>query len=782
MQPNNPKSNPFRRDRTQLNPISDTNNSTGTVGTQCADKLTESKFFPQDNDGLVAVQSDLVADRPCPAVLPRNSSNPIVPQRKSSMFSCSHSSMYLEGNAISPNIDSNSNNKKFTLPSNSSSEDINSLMLSEDNSNAIPGSKVNSSSHDETVVETPNSNFKIYAPKAPPRTVSEYIRIENNRIDRRRNALNNYDKVQDPKKVGRQVTYETTMAMLSTADFLSKRIEKSIFNKTNEPLLSQQESLILKDHYPHLMILITIISYIKFVDNVELSGVNIINFLCGQKSLKYWASEEKLPLEIAVLIDKGIIEKHNSNSGRNKYRINERIGKLLHEVFKDKLGVLLTEEQAVDYISRLYLHVLPEHLSKLKKGFTKGEEWMKGVTVSVITNFLRINLCESVARKVAESVKVSNIDNSQEAIKAAKSIEASKLYNHQEFNKLFAHKSFRDDLTQIQVADVNNYLTLFASYIGISISQIPLYLEMYPITLSYKQELVNLATSDYNHKKEAACAREKSEFVPVKSSNLESLEQLRSCLNPRVRGDGIVTLVKYGVIISMPGVLIFGVKGCGRQYNQRNVHLGENIHAIGLDKPHQTIDIKRTNQAIYIYYKLLYKNIIEKACTEGKIDHLILNGVGDGAFANNDEERKINAIARIDALFECKKFIMQKDMKITLPDFANNFGKLDADEFKVKLKLLDGLDYKILSGKEDGDIQGQALANRVTGSQYIGLVNASDANQYGCWFMTKEGDHTVEERIWNQLFFGLHFDAIMKRCEDNTALLQKFIKQVELKK
>lgn len=197
----------------------------------------------------------------------------------------------------------------------------------------------------------------------------------------------------------------------------------------------------------------------------------------------------------------------------------------------------------------------------------------------------------------------------------------------------------------------------------------------------------------------------------------------------------------------MPGVLIFGSNGCKENYDINNVHFGENIHAIGLQNPAIGVLVSK-------YYKMLYTHIIKNAVKEGKIDHLILNGIGDGHFANDETERANNALARLNAIIECKDLIIQRKMKITLTDYANNFQKI-SEGLQTKIVSLSGIDFEILSGT-DGDLQGQALANRVIGSEYVGLVNASDSYQYGCYFITMEGDHTVEERIWNQMFFGLH--------------------------
>jgi len=513
-------------------------------------------------------------------------------------------------------------------------------------------------------------------------------------------------------------------------------------NNMNERFAQAHADQKLGNYYPQLKTIIAVLCNVKVSTDIE-----ILNFLMGKKSLEDCGySESPLAnqqiksssacirphLRSLRCKDTGLLEMRVNFWGEKEHFIKKEIADCLNEVLNGGyFGILRDKEGSADKLHELYLKTYPQsgvHGLDFKSLREKGTLDSSNL---IDSNDLSLeHMMNNFAQNVSNDVSTT--------------IDAGSKYDHQKFNQQLG--SDVRGLMKLDEAKLSDYFTQFAAYLGVTAEQVPAYLKAHPITVVYDQELTNIATADNK-------ARDGKHYPAPTLTHLRQLCALHGDANYQ----GECRLIKHGAITSMPGVFVFGANGYGEP-DRENVPVtrhGENIHAIGLKEPHETTSISD-------YYKCLYINVIRKACNEGKIDCLILNGVGDGHFANNDTEKVLNAKARLYALIECKDMIGACDMKIILTDYAKNFKKISPTEFDNQLKQLEGIGPIILSGK-DADLQGQTLASNIQNSQYVGLVNASDQLQYGCFFLELLGDHTVEERIWNQMFVGLHYDAIMAK-------------------
>ncbi|MFN8770496.1 MAG: hypothetical protein ACK5Z5_00910 [Neisseriaceae bacterium] len=556
----------------------------------------------------------------------------------------------------------------------------------------------------------------------------------------------------------------------------------------NAKLNKQKNIQALEQYYPKISKIITVLC-----NSRSCTDLDILHFLMGKKSLEdigfcetithmTQSRSERLIKAIKYnrLIELDIIKEVGIFG--NAHKISEEISKILCNVMKNEsegcFNISCGKEsesekilESRDKLCQLYIQTLPDNVASDFKNFTytssedmtspsdkfvylKEKGILPIIDGSLYDNasekFNTINYSALVKQHIRETPQKNLLGNIANMV--ADCIRKGGEYNHMQCNQLLG-----DDLTDIPQEKLDKYLLNFAEYLGISRGKISLYLEMNPITVSYDQELTKIAIQHFKDR----------DLGDVKEdAKLTDPTQLCAC-SINSEADLPFKAMKAGAITSMPGALIFGTKNCGKKYNKDNVHFGENIHAIGLRSPN-TADV-------YPYYKRLYINIIKKVIEEGKIDHLVLNGVGDGEFCGKDDEKKkLNAKARLDAIIKCARDIAKCGMKITLPDYNVNFD-ITSKEGSAKLKELSsaGIDFEILVDRVNADIQGQKLADRVAGSKYVGLVNASDDYQYGCNFLTLLGDHTVEERIWNQMFFGLHYDAVVDLALQGTTMIEQ---------
>jgi hypothetical protein len=492
----------------------------------------------------------------------------------------------------------------------------------------------------------------------------------------------------------------------------------------------------LEKYYPQINKIISILCNANYADDID-----ILNFLMGKKPLeecgflKSAAVNQRLQDATnfissylpSIMGEGGILEIRESGWAGDEHYIKQEIADCLNEVLNGGLfGIWFDAKGSADKLHQLYLQTDPK-----KDANVNFCEFRRNGTFPIKDKPFELN--GGSRKQYAANV----------AFNVANAISETNRYDHWKFNQLLGiHDS---DLLQLGPNDkLKLYFEQFGELLGIPVGEVPSYLEEHPITIVYDQVLTNMASEGdnlFNHTQNSA-------------PQMSELTQL--CALGGSENYQIGRLVKYGAITSIPGVFVFGTKGCQYRYDHSHVHFGENIHVMGLRFSHVNTDV-------YAYYKRLYGKVIEKACAEGKIDHLVLNSV-----EVDYNKQLLNAIAQLDALIEHKDLIIQNGMKIILINYYWIFG---ANGFSSKLFELSGIQFKFLSG-EDADLQGQALAKALDGSKYVGMVNETNPLQYGGNFLTMLGDDKVEERIWNQLFFGPHYDAVVAGFPDE---LEKFI-------
>lgn len=205
--------------------------------------------------------------------------------------------------------------------------------------------------------------------------------------------------------------------------------------------------------------------------------------------------------------------------------------------------------------------------------------------------------------------------------------------------------------------------------------------------------------------------------------------------------------VKCGAIVFQPTPFVFN--GPINAPGPIKIVFGYLIDVIGV--------IGLTEKSTFEYYQEMYTSIIKQAIKDDSIQHLILNSVGDGAYGygeNAEDCRLMNAKAMAGAIFNLKEAISDSKLKITLLDVADKFKDIISDNICEYLKF----DFVILRNK-DGYLQSTTLTSRILDNERIALVNASDIRCYGGFFLTSIGDHTVEERIRNQMAPCLQYDV-----------------------
>ena len=264
------------------------------------------------------------------------------------------------------------------------------------------------------------------------------------------------------------------------------------------------------------------------------------------------------------------------------------------------------------------------------------------------------------------------------------------------------------------------------------------YAKKFPCTVYYNKKLANLAQSHYK-----SDYPQRKEIVDIKESIPDDALKQDLCASNKATPQ-----VKNGSIVFQPSPFVLG----NTNNNQPSkIVFGELIDAIGLNKP--------SDEYVYEYYKEMYKSIILNAIDRGIINHLILNSVGNGEFAKDKKQQIDNAKAMLDVIYELRFMIKNKNLKITLLDYAKNFPKV-SEKFPGELDKLKTIKKSLnfLSG-DKADIQGTELANLVAENDYVAMVNASDTLRYGMLFKQIFGDHTVEERFRNQIAPCLQYDV-----------------------